>query len=131
MQNYGSNTFVEAMKGMTRRHREDPTRMHIAPHPIQYQFMGGEGATLITPDKLKFRQGEFLNGMGIPAEEQNLVSQKFYRGSEAKQRRVKGTGIGLSMVKHIVEGHGGELRLESEVGRGSTFTILLPEGKQG
>ncbi len=70
-------------------------------------------------------------GMGIPAEEQRLVFQKFYRGSEAKQRRVKGTGIGLSMVKHIVEGHGGELRLESEVGRGSTFTILLPEGKQG
>ena len=58
------------------------------------------------------------------------VFAKFYRGREAKERRVKGTGIGLAMVKHIVEGHGGEVRVESEVGRGSTFTIVLPEGKE-
>ena len=70
-------------------------------------------------------------GMGIPAEEQAHVFEKFFRGAEAKERRVKGTGIGLAMVKHIVEGHGGEIRVESKPGRGSTFTILLPEGKVG
>jgi two-component system phosphate regulon sensor histidine kinase PhoR len=69
-------------------------------------------------------------GMGIPAEEQSRIFQKFYRGSEAKELKVKGTGIGLAMVRHIVEGHGGEIRVDSAPGRGSTFTILLPEEKE-
>jgi signal transduction histidine kinase len=65
-------------------------------------------------------------GAGIPSEEQKDIFRKFVRGSQARSRGVKGTGIGLAMVRHIVEGHGGEIRLESEPGRGSTFTILLP-----
>jgi len=65
-------------------------------------------------------------GVGIPQAEQAMIFQKFIRGSSSDGRGVKGTGIGLAMVKHIVEGHGGEMRVESEVGQGSTFTILLP-----
>jgi signal transduction histidine kinase len=48
------------------------------------------------------------------------------RGSAAAAGSVKGTGIGLAMVEQIVTAHGGEVRLESEPGRGSTFTLLLP-----
>jgi len=65
-------------------------------------------------------------GIGIPVEEQKEIFRKFVRGSQAKARGLKGTGIGLAMVRHIAEGHGGEIRLESQAGRGSTFSILLP-----
>ncbi len=65
-------------------------------------------------------------GPGIPLGEQKQIFRKFARGSQAKVGRAKGTGIGLAMVQHIVKEHGGEIRLQSELDRGSTFTILLP-----
>ena len=65
-------------------------------------------------------------GIGIPAPEQQDILRKFVRGTAAVAAGVKGTGIGLAMVKHLVDAHGGTLRLESETGKGSTFTILLP-----
>jgi len=64
--------------------------------------------------------------MGIEPREQRDIFQKFVRGAAAKKAGIKGTGIGLSMVRQIVEACGGEIRLESEEGVGSTFTILLP-----
>ena len=65
-------------------------------------------------------------GMGVDSREQREIFQKFVRGEAAKKAGIKGTGIGLSMVQQIVEALGGEIRLESTVGVGSTFTILLP-----
>jgi len=65
-------------------------------------------------------------GLGIPAVEHNEILRKFVRGSAARTLGIKGTGIGLAMVKHIVDAHGGTLRLESAQGEGSTFSILLP-----
>ncbi len=67
-------------------------------------------------------------GNGIPASERNTIFDKFVRGATAKASGVEGAGIGLSMVRHIIRAHGGDVRLESEPGRGSTFTILLPIG---
>jgi signal transduction histidine kinase len=64
-------------------------------------------------------------GIGIPASEHEKIFEKFVRGAEAKALSVKGTGIGLAMVRHIVSAHGGTIALESEPGRGTTFTILL------
>jgi signal transduction histidine kinase len=65
-------------------------------------------------------------GMGIPATEQREIMRKFVRGAGAAVAGIKGTGIGLAMVKHIVDAHGGALQLESAPGQGSTFSILLP-----
>ena len=65
-------------------------------------------------------------GLGIPADEQKEIFRKFVRGARAKAENIKGTGIGLAMVSHIVKAHGGEVRLESQPGAGSTFTIILP-----
>jgi signal transduction histidine kinase len=65
-------------------------------------------------------------GMGIDPQEQRAIFQKFVRGNAAKKAGIKGTGIGLSMVRQISEALGGEIRLESKVGAGSTFTIVLP-----
>ena len=65
-------------------------------------------------------------GFGIPAGERQSVFQKFIRGSGSVRRGIKGTGLGLAMVSHIIAAHGGRIELETEEGRGSTFTILLP-----
>jgi signal transduction histidine kinase len=65
-------------------------------------------------------------GMGIESREQGQIFHKFVRGAAAKKAGIKGTGIGLSMVRQIVDACGGEIRLQSAVGEGSTFTILLP-----
>ena len=69
-------------------------------------------------------------GRGIPAAERKTIFDKFVRGATSKTSGVEGAGIGLSMVQHIVQAHGGDVRLESEPGRGSTFTILLPAGEK-
>jgi signal transduction histidine kinase len=69
-------------------------------------------------------------GMGIPASEQKNIFNKFVRGTGSRTAHIQGTGIGLAMARHIVEAHGGEIRLESEPGKGSTFTILLPLEKK-
>jgi len=66
------------------------------------------------------------SGLGISPEEQKEIFKKFVRGTSSKAAGVKGTGLGLAMVKHIVDAHGGALRLESAPGQGSTFSILLP-----
>lgn len=65
-------------------------------------------------------------GMGIAADEQRSIFQKFVRGDAAKEAGIKGTGIGLAMVRQIIEAMHGEIRLQSETGVGSTFTLVLP-----
>lgn len=68
-------------------------------------------------------------GFGIPREEQDDIFDKFVRGSRAKADSIKGTGIGLAMVRHIVEAHGGDVSVISEPGVGSTFTVTLPTAR--
>lgn len=66
-------------------------------------------------------------GIGIAEGEQDRVFERFYRADPARARRTGGSGLGLSIVKHAVQRHGGEVRLWSRPGRGSTFTIRLPQ----
>jgi signal transduction histidine kinase len=67
-------------------------------------------------------------GFGVPLAEQRRIFERFVRGAESKARRIKGTGVGLAMVRHIVQAHGGEIFLTSKPGEGSRFTMVLPEG---
>ena len=65
-------------------------------------------------------------GLGIPADEQERIFERFYRVDTARSRATGGTGLGLAIVKHVADNHGGHVSVWSEVGRGSTFTIELP-----
>ena len=65
------------------------------------------------------------HGLGIPADEQRAIFERFVRGADATARRIKGTGVGLAMVQRIAEAHGGEIRLTSQPGQGSRFTMIL------
>jgi two-component system sensor histidine kinase SenX3 len=65
-------------------------------------------------------------GMGIPAEEQERIFEKFYRIGRSETQGRRGSGVGLALVRHIVEAHGGHVTVESQPGRGSRFTLWFP-----
>jgi two-component system phosphate regulon sensor histidine kinase PhoR len=66
------------------------------------------------------------NGPGIRVADQKRIFEKFYRAQDPLQRHIEGSGLGLAMVKHIVEAHGGRVTVASDVGQGAVFTIALP-----
>jgi signal transduction histidine kinase len=66
------------------------------------------------------------NGPGIPAEHLPHIFDRFYRVDKARSRDAGGTGLGLSIVHQLVMLHGGEIHVESEVGKGTTFIVQLP-----
>jgi two-component system, OmpR family, phosphate regulon sensor histidine kinase PhoR len=65
-------------------------------------------------------------GEGIPAAELPRIFERFYRVDKARARQTGGTGLGLAIVRHVAEAHGGTVRVDSELSRGSTFTVTLP-----
>jgi len=75
-------------------------------------------------DEVCFRVAD--QGVGIPESEQSRIFEKFYRVHMGNEPDTGGAGLGLTVVKHIVEAHRGEIRVESKIGEGSSFTIILP-----
>ncbi len=69
-------------------------------------------------------------GIGIPTDELERIFERFYRVDPARHRSTGGTGLGLSIVKHVAATHGGEIRVWSVEGQGSTFTLTLPRANQ-
>ena len=69
-------------------------------------------------------------GIGIPAEDIDRIFERFYRVDPARRRSTGGTGLGLAIVKHVAATHGGDIRVWSAEGQGSTFTLSLPRRKQ-
>lgn len=65
-------------------------------------------------------------GIGIARREHRRIFDKFYRANELLSSDVEGSGLGLAIVRHVVQAHGGRVELESELGKGSTFTLVLP-----
>jgi two-component system phosphate regulon sensor histidine kinase PhoR len=69
------------------------------------------------------------SGIGIAAEHLPRLTERFYRVDGSRSRATGGTGLGLAIVKHVVQRHGGELQISSELGQGSTFAVLLPAAR--
>ncbi|MGH8968192.1 MAG: sensor histidine kinase, partial [Actinomycetes bacterium] len=67
-------------------------------------------------------------GIGIPEDERQHLFSRFFRSSNAKEGQIQGTGLGLYIVGSIISAHRGSVEVESEQGRGTTFTVLLPLG---
>ena len=65
-------------------------------------------------------------GPGVPPGERRRIFERFVRGSAVAEKQVRGSGIGLALVKHIAESHGGQAWVESELGHGSTFSVTIP-----
>lgn len=66
-------------------------------------------------------------GMGISEEDQAKVFERFYRSEKSRSKETGGTGLGLAIVKHVALTHGGDVSVESELGKGSTFTLRIPQ----
>jgi len=66
------------------------------------------------------------NGIGIPRREHKRIFQKFYRIDDRLSRDMQGSGLGLAIANHVVKAHGGRIEVESALGKGSVFTIVLP-----
>ncbi|MDM7325375.1 MAG: tetratricopeptide repeat protein, partial [Thermus sp.] len=96
---------------------------------VKYTPEGGRVAVrlLVGPDRYGIAISD--TGPGIPEAEQSRVFEPFYRASTRGE--VEGTGLGLALVKRVLEAHGGEVRLRSRLGRGSTFLLLLPRPRPG
>jgi two-component system, OmpR family, phosphate regulon sensor histidine kinase PhoR len=75
-------------------------------------------------ERVEFYVQDF--GPGVPFEHQRRIFERFYRVDKARSRESGGTGLGLSIARHIVNAHGGDIRVESELGHGSTFVFTLP-----
>ena len=83
----------------------------------------GEGAAHPVPEAV-VRVAD--TGAGIPFEAQEKIFERFYRLDKSRSKETGGTGLGLAIVKHAALYHGGEVSLESEEGRGTTFAVRLP-----
>ena len=80
----------------------------------------------VTSDSDEVRVAVSDGGIGISPEEHRQIFEQYYRSSDPLARRKKGTGIGLTIVKYIMEAHGGRVSVRSATGRGSTFTLHFP-----
>lgn len=100
---------------------------NLCDNAIRYNNRGGKVEVLIQ-DMPEQRQAKLVvkdTGIGIPKEHQERIFERFYRVDKSRSKATGGTGLGLAIVKHIVSQHNADITLESEMGVGTTITILF------
>ncbi|MCI0369871.1 MAG: ATP-binding protein, partial [candidate division NC10 bacterium] len=101
--------------------------VNLVDNAVKYTPEGGRiavGATQSPGGFVEVRVAD--TGMGIPSTDLPRLTERFYRVDKARSRELGGTGLGLAIVKHLVQAHGGELEIDSELNRGTTVRITLP-----
>jgi signal transduction histidine kinase len=93
--------------------------LNLLDNAIRYSSPGGRIRIIVTVNGPDIELSVSDTGIGIPKAEQDRIFERFYRADVARSRESGGTGLGLSIAKHLVEAHGGRIKVESEVGRGS------------
>jgi two-component system phosphate regulon sensor histidine kinase PhoR len=99
---------------------------NLVSNAVRYTPAGGTIRVAWTRDAEQVILSVNDTGPGIAPEHLPRLSERFYRVDRSRSRETGGTGLGLAITKHVVQRHGGELRIESHVGQGSTFMLVLP-----
>ena len=99
---------------------------NMVSNAMKYNKVGGEVTVTLAAGGGRLRVAVADTGMGIPEENFDKVFTRFYRAPEVRQKKIAGTGLGLTIAKNIVELHGGEIAFTSVFGEGSTFTFEVP-----
>lgn len=105
----------------------DEVIYNLCDNAIKYNNEGGSFEVNISEAHKNIVITVSDTGIGIPKEHTDRIFERFYRVDKSRSRKIKGTGLGLSIVKHGVMYHGGTVRIESNPGRGTMFTVELPE----
>jgi two-component system, OmpR family, phosphate regulon sensor histidine kinase PhoR len=100
--------------------------LNLVDNAVKYAGEGGEVAVRLARAPGGVALSVRDRGPGISADDQQRIFERFYRANAARVRNVRGSGIGLSLVKHIAEAHGGRVELASAPGQGATFTVFVP-----
>lgn len=100
---------------------------NLVDNAIKYNRSGGSVLVELKRGEREVRLSVSDTGIGIPKADQNRVFERFYRVDKSHSRSIGGTGLGLSIVKHAAQHHDARLELESELGKGSTFTVIFKE----
>jgi nitrogen-specific signal transduction histidine kinase len=103
--------------------------LNVLSNAVKYTPEGGRVAVRLLLGRDRYGIAVADTGPGIPKEEQGKVFEPFYRASTRGE--VEGTGLGLALVKRVLEAHGGEVRLRSRLGQGSLFLLALPRPRPG
>jgi signal transduction histidine kinase len=99
---------------------------NLISNAIKYTPAGGKINILLRQENSQIAGVVQDTGIGIPPDGMDQLFSEFYRARNAKELNIPGTGLGLAIIKQIIEKAGGEIRVESEVDKGSTFTFTLP-----
>lgn len=99
---------------------------NLVDNAIKYSEPGGEVRISVQAGGPGVELSVSDQGVGIPARDMERIFERFYRVDRARARSTGGTGLGLSIVRHVVANHGGDVRVESVEGAGSTFVLGLP-----
>ncbi len=111
---------------MGSRIRLEQALVNLIDNAVKFNRPGGRVTVQITRDDSDVKITVEDTGIGIPSEDLPRIFERFYRVDKTRSREVGGTGLGLSIVKHAVERMNGAVAVESQLGKGSTFTITLP-----
>ncbi len=99
---------------------------NLLDNAVKYNDAGGHIEVTVSADDSRVRVRVADDGIGIPDDARGRIFERFYRVDKARSRALGGTGLGLAIVKHLVQAMGGEISVDSELGRGSTFSFHLP-----
>ncbi len=102
---------------------------NLIDNAVKYTPEGGQVTITLRTDSREATLTVQDTGIGIPEEDVKHIFDRFYRVDKARSRATGGTGLGLSIVRQMVQLHGGEIRVDSAVGKGSVFTVTLPMRK--
>lgn len=104
---------------------------NLVGNAIKYTPAPGSISVVLSADEHKLMIAVTDSGMGISKEDQGKLFNRFCRGSDPRVATITGTGLGLALSREIARLHGGDITLESEIDKGSTFTLAVPLGRHG